>query len=137
MIGFLACIHSPDVTFQYSGYLSVLNYINNEYYDAIGRNMAVYSSRVKISPQVRKENVFLEEKAWEKVEQKAVISTEVVDRVSDKLSETSMVLNGVEDGILSYTRVVDLLLHYYDGAPEVQETLAAVTLEQEYLVQSE
>lgn len=137
MIGFLACIHSPDVMFQYSGYLSVLNYINNEYYDAIGRNMAVYSSRVKISPQVRNENVFLEEKAWEKVEQKAVISTEVVDRVSDKLSETSMVLNGVEDGILSYTRVVDLLLHYYDGAPEVQETLAAVTVEQEYLVQSE
>ena len=115
----------------------MFNYINNEYYDAIGRNMAVYSSRVKISPQVRNENVFLEEKAWEKVEQKAVISTEVVDRVSDKLSETSMVLNGVEDGILSYTRVVDLLLHYYDGAPEVQETLAAVTLEQEYLVQSE
>lgn len=137
MIGFLACIHSPDITFQYSGYLSVLNYINNEYYDAIGRNMAVYSSRVKISPQVRNENVFLEEKAWEKVEQKAVISTEVVDGVSDKLSETSMVLNGVEDGILSYTRVVDLLLHYYDGAPEVQETLAAVTVEQEYLVQSE
>ena len=137
MIGFLACIHSPDVTFQYSGYLSVLNYINNEYYDAIGRNMAVYSSRVKISPQVRKENVFLEEKAWEKVEQKAVLSTEVVDRVSDKLSETSMMLNGVEDGILSYTRVVGLLLHYYDGAPEVQETLAALTVEQEYLAQSE
>lgn len=137
MIGFLACIHSSDVTFQYSGYLSVLNYINNEYYDAIGRNMKVYNSHVKISPQVRKENVFLEEKAWEKVEQKAVISTEVVDKVSDKLSETSMVLNGVEDGILSYTRVVGLLLHYYDGAPEVQEVLAGLAGEQEYLAQSE
>ena len=137
MIGFLACIYSPDVTFQYSGYLSVLNYINNEYYDAIGRNMKVYNSHVKISAQVKKENVFLEEKAWEKVEQKAVISTEVVDKVSDKLSETSMVLNGVEDGILSYTRVVGLLLHYYDGSPEVQEVLASVTGEQEYLAQSE
>ena len=137
MIGFLACIHSSDLTFQYSGYLSVLNYINNEYYDAIGKNMKVYNSHVKISSQVRKENVFLEEKAWEKVEQKAIISTEVVDKVSDKLSETSMVLNGVEDGILSYTRVVGLLLHYYDGAPEVQEVLAGLAGEQDYLAQSE
>ena len=60
---------------------------------------------------------------WEKVEEKAVLKTEVVDKVSDKLSETSMVLNGVEDGVLSYTRVVSLLLHYYDGVSEVDETL--------------
>ncbi len=137
MIGFLACIHSSEATFQYSGYLSVLNYINNEFYEAIGRNAAVYASHVKISAQVRRENVFLEEKAWEQVEQKAVISTEVVDKVSDKLSETSMVLNGVEDGILSYTRVVGLLLHYYDGSAEVQETLASLGGEQEFFVQSE
>ena len=133
MIGFLACINSSDVTFQYSGYLSILNYINNEFYDAIDRNQAVYASHVRISPQVREENVFLVEDAWEKVEAKAVISTEIVDKVSDKLSETSMVLNGVEDGILSYTRVVGLLLHYYDGSIEVQETLFGP----EYLVQSE
>ena len=135
MIGFLACIHSSDVTFQYSGYLSVLNYINNEFYDAIGGDLEVYASHVKISAQVRKENVFLEEMAWERVERKAVIRTEVVDKVSDKLSETSMVWNGVEDGILSYTRVVGLLLHYYDGAPEVQETLASIEDGQEYLAQ--
>lgn len=123
MIGFLACINSPDVSFQYSGYLSVLNYIDNEFYKAIGKNREVYLSHVKISPQVKAENIFLDDKMWEKVEEKAVIKTEVVDRVSDKLSETSMVLNGVEDGILSYTRVVGLLLHYYDGSMEVEEVL--------------
>lgn len=133
LIGFLACANSPDITFQYSGYLSILNYINNEYYDAIGRDLAVYASQVNISPLVKSENVFLEEKAWEEVEAKAVINTEVVDKVSDKLSETSMVLNGVEDGILSYTRVVGLLLKYYDGSVEVQETLYGT----EYLVQTE
>ena len=137
MIGFLACINSPDVTFQYSGYLSVLNYINNEFYDAIDRNKEVYASHVKISPQVRAENVFLEEKAWEKVETKAVVKTEVVDKVSDKFSETALILNGVEDGVLSYTRVVGLLLYYYDGSLEVQETLAEAGTVQEYLVQSE
>ncbi len=123
MIGFLACIHSPDVSFQYSGYLSVLNYIDNEFYKAIGKDKEIYLSHVNISPQVKAENIFLEEGTWEKVEEKAVIKTEVVDKVSDRLSETSMVLNGVEDGILSYTRVVGLLLHYYDGSPEVEETL--------------
>lgn len=123
MIGFLACIHSSDISFQYSGYLSVLNYIDNEFYRAIGKDKEIYLSHVNISPQVKAENIFLEEEMWEKVEEKAVIKTEVVDKVSDKLSETSMVLNGVEDGILSYTRVVGLLLHYYDGSWEVEETL--------------
>ncbi len=123
MIGFLACIHSPDISFQYSGYLSVLNYIDNEFYRAIGKNKEIYLSHVNISPQVKAENIFLEEDTWEKVEEKAVIKTEVVDKVSDKLSETSMVLNGVEDGILSYTRVVGLLLRYYDGSSEMEETL--------------
>ena len=118
-----ACIHSSDISFQYSGYLSVLNYIDNEFYKAIGKDKEIYLSHVNISPQVKAENIFLEEEMWEKVEEKAVIKTEVVDKVSDKLSETSMVLNGVEDGILSYTRVVGLLLHYYDGFWEVEETL--------------
>ena len=80
---------------------------------------------------MKAENIFLEEEMWEKVEEKAVIKTEVVDKVSDKLSETSMVLNGVEDGILSYTRVVGLLLHYYDGSWEVEETLLKVQEMQE------
>lgn len=133
MIGFLACANSSDLTFQYSGYLSILNYINNEFYDAIDRNKAVYASHVKISSQVKAENVFLEKKTWDKVEKKAVVKTEVVDKVSDKLADTSMVLNGVEDGVLSYTRVVGLLLHYYDGSQEVQETLYGP----EYLVQAE
>ena len=123
MIGFLACINSSDEVFQYSGYLSVLNYIDNEFYRAIGKDKEVYLSHVNISPLVKSENIFLKAETWEEVEEKAVLKTEVVDKVSDKLSETSMVLNGVEDGVLSYTRVVGLLLHYYDGASEVDETL--------------
>lgn len=132
LISFLACINSSDVTFQYSGYLSVLNYVNNEYYDAIGRNQAVYDTRVKISQQVRAENIFLETAAWEKVEETAVIKTETVNMVSDKLSETSMIMNGVEEGMLSYTRVVGLLISYYQNS-ELEQTLFG----SEYLVQSE
>ena len=31
-IAFLACVESDDVAFQYSGYLSVLNYVANDLY---------------------------------------------------------------------------------------------------------
>lgn len=131
LIGFLACKNSSDLTFQYSGYLSILNYVNNEFYDAIGRNNEVYASHVKVSPQVKAENVFLEEKAWKKVEEKAILKTEVVDKVSDKFTQTTLVMNGIEDGALSYTRVVGLLLHYYDDSDEVRQVLEGP----EYLVQ--
>lgn len=106
LIGFLACRNSSDPIFQYSGYLSILNYVNNEFYDAIGKNKEIYASHVRISPQVRAENVFLEEEAWKRVEEKAILKTEMVDKVSNKLTETTLVINGIEDGIRSYTRVV-------------------------------
>ena len=125
MIGFLACINSPEVTLQYSGFLSVLNYVNNEFYEAVGRDDALYASHPGISSQVSQDNVFLEKETWEEVEERAVIRTEIVDKVSDKFTETTMVFNGIEDGIRSYTRVVQLLLHYYDGSPELQQLLSS------------
>lgn len=118
LIGFLACINSEDVVFQYSGYLSVLNYIDNDYYKAIHKNKEIYKSHVKISSQVKKDNVFLTEESWVKVEKKAVIKTETVDKVTTKFIETTLVANGVETGVLSYGEVVGLLLDYYDDRLE-------------------
>ena len=104
MIGFLACIHSSDVTFQYSGYLSVLNYINNEFYDA---HACCHNHKYRflhIPLRLLKQWYIRPYTArlWH--------SLHLDSFLSDKLSETSMVWNGVEDGILSYTRVVGLLL---------------------------
>lgn len=128
LIGFLACINADDIFFQYGGYLSVLNYIDNDFYEALGRNKALYASHVVISKQVKTDNVFLTEEAWEEVEQKAVISTELVEKAADEFIETNLVLNGIADGSLSYGRVVGLLLDYYDGSFE---------LEEEYLVKAQ
>lgn len=113
-ISYLACTGSEDVFFQYSGYLSVLYYLDNDYYEAIDENKAVYKSQVRISSQVRKDKVFLTPKAWEEVEKKAVVSTKTVSKVSEKIVETNLTLNGVSDGTVSYGRVVELLLEYYD-----------------------
>ena len=45
----------------------------------------------------------------------AIFSTDTVDKISDEFTETSLNLNGVEEGMISYRLVVDLLLQYYDG----------------------
>ena len=34
---------------------------------------------------------------------------------SNQFTETTLVINGVSDGMKSYSRVVQLLLEYYDG----------------------
>lgn len=117
-IGYLACVGSGDIFFQYSGYLSVLYYLDNDYYEAIGENRAVYEQQIPISKQVRKDKVFLTPEAWAKVEEKAVISTKTVSKASDAFVEANLSLNGVADGMVSYSRVVELLLEYYDFGSE-------------------
>lgn len=49
------------------------------------------------------------------VEEGALFDTRTVKAASNAFTETTLVLNGVEDGKISYSRVVDLLLQYYDG----------------------
>ena len=118
LIGYLACIKSDDPFFQYSGYLSVLNYLDNDFYDAVDMDRDTYLSHVNVLPQVRRDNEFLTQETWDTVEKKALISTETVDKISDEVVETTLILNGVEDGMLSYCRVVGLLLDYYSNQPE-------------------
>lgn len=115
MIAYLACINSDDEFLQYCGYLSVLNYINNDFYEAIDKNNNVYRSHVRISDTVADDNIFLTRESWQTVEKKAVVKTSTVKKVSNTLMETSLKLNGVEEGMLQYNNVVGLLLQYYDG----------------------
>ena len=114
-VGFLACISSDDVFFEYSGYLSVLYYLDNDFYDAIGGNVERYYEEERILPQVHADNIFVKQEEWDRINDTALIDTEVVDAVSDSFVETSLKLNGVEDGMISYNRVVQLLLQYYEG----------------------
>lgn len=122
-ISFLACIASDDPFFVYSGYLSVLNYLDNDFYAAIGRSTEAYFAQPRILPQVAEDNVFVTDEEWERINGKALIDTEVVDAVSDAVVDTSLKVNGVQDGIVSYSRVVELLLQYYAGCGEVQSVL--------------
>lgn len=115
MIGYLACVESDDEFLQYCGYLSVLNYVNNDFYESIGKNKAAYKKHVRISDTVADDNVFLTREDWEAVEKKAVVKTSTVKKVSNNFLNTNLKLNGVEEGIQQYNEVVNLLLDYYDG----------------------
>lgn len=112
-IAFLACISSDDIIYEYSGYLSVLYYLDNDFYRGVGGDAELYYAQPSITQQVHVDNTFVTQEEWDRINGTALIDTEVVKEVSDNLVDTSLKLNGVEDGKVSYSRVVRLLLQYY------------------------
>lgn len=112
-IAFIASIRSDSADFRYSGILNALEYVNNDIWE--NEIEEAYGLCAQISPQVLADWYrFLPEDYWEENEEKEIISTETVDSVSDAATDTSLKLNGVEDGIDSYSRIVNLLLDYYE-----------------------
>lgn len=115
LIGYMACVNSEDDFFRYSGYMSVLAYVEKEFRKSINKKESEYKKHPAISPQVYADNRFLTEEAWQKVEKKAVVSTETAQKVSRAATTASLKMNGVEEGMKSYEGVVKLLLDYYNG----------------------
>ena len=122
-IGYLACVQSEDAFFQYAGYLSVLTYLNNDLYKAWKESRAVFEeviteiAPVVVEDQVWTDNVFVVQEEWDRINGKALIDTEVVDKAADVFIDTNLKVNGVADGAVSYSRVVRLLLQYYRYHP--------------------
>lgn len=112
LIGFMACINSDDTFFQYSGYISVLNYVNNAFYKSV--DIDTYRSHVEVSNLVWYDDQFLTDEAWDYVNSHSFISTETIKSAADTFVDTTLKVNGVEEGKLSYNHVVDLLITYYD-----------------------
>ncbi len=93
----------------------VLDYLNRDLYENLGRSREAYLTYDTCSPLVESDNIFLTRQAWEEVESNAVISTETVKQASRSFLETNLQVNGIEEGIASYGDVVERLLVYYDG----------------------
>lgn len=114
-IGYLACITSEDPLFCYSALLSVIGYLDRDLAAAVGRDSQEYQSHVPISRLVAADKMFLTKEAWQQVEENAFWDTRTVSQAADTFLNTILTLNGVSDGTVSYSRVVKLLLQYYDG----------------------
>ena len=124
-IAYLACLESEDPVFQYAGYLSVINYLSNDLYKAYRDEKELFIETVEqtglvaLEEQVSEDNIFVEESEWDRINDKAVVDTETVEEVSDTFTNTTLKLNGVSDGMVSYSRVVRLLLQYYAHIGEI------------------
>ncbi|MCM1135056.1 MAG: DUF3810 domain-containing protein [Clostridium sp.] len=114
-IGYLACVDSEDELFRYSAYLSVIGYLDRDFRRAIGGDEEIYLAHPQIAEQTAADKKFLTQEAREQMEKNALIKTETVKRAADAFLDTNLTLNGVSDGTVSYSRVVNLLLWYYDG----------------------
>lgn len=112
-IGFLACNGSESADYRYSGNIRALKYVMQKCEESCSEETVsrLYNS---LADGVRADwngNV----EYWQQVQEsdKGIIDSETVAKVSDKAMETSLKLNGVEDGKKSYGRMVDLLLDWY------------------------
>ncbi|MCM1102317.1 MAG: DUF3810 domain-containing protein [Acetatifactor muris] len=118
-ISYLACEQSDDIYFQYSGYLSVLGYLERDVRRIAGQDPEGFAEAreicglVELLDVVYEDDVFVTEEEWERIEGKALFSTETVDHATDVFVDTTLKVNGVADGMVSYSRVVELLLEYY------------------------
>lgn len=110
--GFLACTSSDDPFLAYSGYLSVLGYVSRE----VRKNVDLETRKSMAVPNelVQKDAVFLTRDEWERVERHAAFETETVNQATNAFLEGNLKANGVKDGTASYSRVVRLLLKWYE-----------------------
>ncbi|MBO4867516.1 MAG: DUF3810 domain-containing protein [Ruminococcus sp.] len=112
-IAFVACDRCDDVEYRYSGYLSALTYVRNKIFEFCDEETK-YEFDNAICDEVWAD-IDGNREYWESVEEAedTVFESESVSEVSEKAMETSLHANGVEDGIASYGRMVDLMLNYY------------------------
>lgn len=124
-IAYLACIQSEDAFIQYSGYLSVFNYLYRDLKRAERESQLSYAEAAgviaPVSPDSRvwEDNIFVTQEEWDRINKTALLDTELVDQVSDVFIDTNLKVNGITDGAVSYSRVVKLLLQYYREQPNL------------------
>lgn len=114
-LAYLGCMNSKDNFFIYSATLNALSYVDFEVKKELALEPSIRESLTPISDKVIFDSAFLTDEAWEEVEKDAWFDTKKVSEASDTFLDTNLTLNGVEDGIVSYSRMVDLLLKYYYG----------------------
>lgn len=80
-IGYLACVQSDDIYFQYSGYLCAFSYLENDLYKAMSVTPEAFGQAasqvrlVKVEDQVYSDNIFVEQADWDRINAEAVIPT--------------------------------------------------------------
>ncbi len=115
LIGYLACVSSEDPFFRYSGYLSVLSYLNQALFLSLGSDREAYAQYTQMSDLVRSDRIYLTEEVQARIEENALVDAETQTELSQTFLDTNQKVQGISQGITVYSEVVQRLLEYYDG----------------------
>ncbi len=130
-IGFLACDASESPDYRYSGYLNATEYVLRKCAEDCSSETTA-KLYAMLSEEVSTD-MGLDSKHWKDVQEsdEGMFDSKKVAEVSDKVSDTSMKLNGVEDGRKSYDRMTDLLLDWYFMQQEEETETIEVHVKEE------
>lgn len=117
-LAYLGCMNSEDTLFVYSATVNALCYVNVEVKKELALEPEMREMLTPIDERVSFDSMFITEATRKQVEEDAWFDTEKVSKASDTFIDTNLTLNGVEEGIKSYSGIVDLLLKYYYGGKE-------------------
>ena len=103
-IAFLACIESERTDFRYSGYLSGWVYCMNALYrtDHEAWQEVRQLLEGEVEPDLEANSTF-----WDAYEGR-------ISETADKINDTYLKANGQADGVQSYSRMVDLIVAYFE-----------------------
>gem|GEM_PF-5513615 len=114
-LGYLGCFRSDNDVFCYSALIDTIGYFK-PVIDAAIRDHAIdptIRNIAKCDERIFSDNVFINERAWEKINEESILDTETVAKAASKVRDNSLKFNGIEDGQLSYNRVVELMIWYH------------------------
>lgn len=103
-IAFLACTQSEDIRFQYSGYLLGRNYCMNVLYDV---DYGLWEQARRMLDPAVEADLAANQEFWSRYSGK-------IAEVSNKINDTYLKVNDQEDGVKSYSRMMDLIVAYYN-----------------------
>lgn len=103
-IAFLACIESARTDFQYSGYLSGWVYCMNALYRA---DYESWQEVRLLLNEAAEPDLSANTEFWDAYEGR-------ISETADKINDTYLKVNGQADGVQSYSRMVDLIVAYFE-----------------------
>jgi len=104
-IAYLACINSEDAEFVYSGYALAYIYASNELYDI---DKDKYDEVSKLLSEDVIKDMIDEYEYWKQYRETK--AGQVISEVSNSINNGYLVMNGQEDGVKSYGKMVTLLI---------------------------
>lgn len=104
-IAFLACIHDEDLDFQYSGYMLGWTYCMNALYRM---DHELWSEVRVLLDEVIETDLLANNEFWDSYEG-------VISEVSNQMNDLYLKANGESEGVQSYSRIVELIVAYYNN----------------------